>query len=115
MPPAQQYAVAAALTLAVELPVYVACAIGLGWARWPRAVVAAAGVNLVTHPLLYAVTLHRGSVVLWLAEVVATLVESALLTWWWQARPVSTVLAVALVANGLSFVVGGAILALVRP
>lgn len=113
MSPAEQYAVAAGLTLVIELPVYLACAIGLEWAGWSRAVAGAVGVNLVTHPLLYTVTLHRGPLILGVAEVVATAVEGALLAWWWRARQVGTVLVVAFVANGLSLVVGSAILAAV--
>ncbi len=56
-------------------------------------------------------TLYRGSLVPALAEVFATLVEAALLAWWWGARPLTSVLAAAFVANGLSLVVGREVLA----
>ena len=75
------------LTLAVEVPVLVAFARAAGWAGWGRALVGAVGVNVVTHPVLYAVSTGFGSP--WQlagAEVVVTVVETALLCWWWRVR-----------------------------
>lgn len=116
MSPATTYALAAALTLVVEVPVDVACALGLRWARPGRAVLVAVAVNVVTHPVLYAVTLHRGWAPLLLAEALAVLVEAALMTWWWGVRRDRVaVVWVALAANAASFLLGGLVLAAVSP
>ena len=101
---------ALALTLAVEVPVLVAFARAAGWAGWRRAVVGAVGVNVVTHPVLYAVSTGLGSP--WQlvgSEVVVAAVETAILMAWWRvrAREDAVTLALAVVAaNAASTALG---------
>jgi hypothetical protein len=76
------YPVALALTLAVEVPVYLVAFRVAGLLPGWRGVGAAAGVNLVTHPVVWAVLVRAGSSY-WLAfgvlEAAAWVVESLLL------------------------------------
>lgn len=79
---------ALALTILIEAPVYALFAwlLGVGWRRWAIAVV---GVNLVTHPVLYAVADSRLVTTvpaLLAAEAVVVIVEALLLRWWWERR-----------------------------
>lgn len=79
--------VAVLLTLGVEVPVVVAFGLLAGWVGPRRAVAGAVGVNVVTHPVLYAVSTGFGSP--WQlvgAEAVVVAVETLLLVWWWQVR-----------------------------
>ena len=104
------YLCAFALTLAVELPVYVLFARAARWAGAWRALAGALGVNVVTHPVLYAAGLSF--VAAWqlvVAEAVVALVEAGLLVWWWRVREragVVTVACVAVAANATSTAVG---------
>ena len=102
--------VALALTIAVETPVLVAFALLAGWSSWGRAVAAAVGVNVLTQPLLYAVsTRFTSSLQLVAAELVVAAVEAALLTWWWRLRgreDVATLALTAVAANALSTAAG---------
>ena len=102
--------VALALTIAVETPVLVAFALLAGWSSWGRAVAAAVGVNVLTQPLLYAVsTRFTSSLQLVAAELVVAAVEAALLTWWWRLRgreDVTTLALAAVAANALSTAAG---------
>jgi len=101
---------ALAVTLAVEVPVLVVFARSAGWAGWGRALVGAVGVNLVTHPVLYAVSTGFGSP--WQlvgSEVVVAAVETAILVAWWRvrAREDAVTLALAVVAaNAASTALG---------
>jgi hypothetical protein len=84
------------------------------WARWVgagRALAGAIGVNVVTHPVLYAAGLGFTSAwQLALAELLVALVEAALLLWWWRlARvraAVGTVVWLAVAANATSTALG---------
>jgi len=55
---------ALALTLLVEVPVLVAFARAAGWAGWGRVVSSAVGVNVVTQPVLHAVSARAASTAL---------------------------------------------------
>ena len=98
------------LTLAVEVPVLVAFARAAGWAGWGRALVGAVGVNVVTHPVLYAVSTGFASPwQLAAAEVVVAVAEVALLVWWWRVRGREDALTLALAvvaANAASTALG---------
>lgn len=98
------------MTIAVETPVLVGFARLAGWAAWGRAAAAAVGVNVLTQPVLYAVSTHfSSSAQLVGAEVVVVVVETALLAWWWRVRgrEETTTLALAVVAaNALSTAAG---------
>ena len=101
---------ALALTLAVEVPVLVAFARAAGWAGWGRALVGAVGVNVVTHPVLHAVSTGFGSP--WQlvgTEVAVAAVETALLVAGWRVRPREDAMTVALAvvaANAASTAIG---------
>jgi hypothetical protein len=102
--------VALAVTLAVEVPVLVAFARLARWASWPRALAAAVGVNVLTQPLLYAVsTRFTSSWQLTGAEVVVAAVETAVLALWWRVRgreSTTTLALAAIAANATSTVLG---------
>ncbi len=102
------YALALAVTLLVEVPVYVMALRAGGAASGWRAFAAALGVNLVTHPLVWLVVSGAGSAY-WAsfaaAEVLAWLIESAILLVWLRRDPVLIGL-VALVANAGSCLTG---------
>ncbi|WP_156023378.1 hypothetical protein [Terracoccus sp. 273MFTsu3.1] len=108
MSPAALWALA--LTLAVEVPVLVAFARAAGWTGWGRALVGAVGVNVVTHPVLYAVSTGFGSP--WQlvgAEVAVAAVETALLVAGWRVRSREDAVTVALTvvaANAASTALG---------
>jgi hypothetical protein len=101
---------ALALTLAVEVPVLVAFALGAGWTGWGRALVGAVGVNVVTHPGLYAVSTGFGSPWQLLgAELAVAAVETALLVAGWRVRARQDAVTVALAvvaANAASTALG---------
>lgn len=101
---------ALALTLVVEVPVLVAFARAAGWAGWGRALVGAVGVNVVTHPVLYAVsTGFRSPWQLVGAEVGVAAVETALLVAGWRLRAREDAVTVALAvvaANAASTALG---------
>ena len=101
---------ALALTLAVEVPVLVAFARAAGWAGWGRALVGAVGVNVVTHPVLYAVSTGFGSPWQFVgAEVAVAAVETVLLVAGWRVRAREDAVTVALAvvaANAASTAIG---------
>ena len=101
---------ALALTLAVEVPVLVAFARAAGWAGWGRALVGAVGVNVVSHPVLYAAsTGFRSPWQLVGAEVAVAAVETALLVAGWRVRAREDAMTVALAvvaANAASTAIG---------
>ena len=111
------YPAALALTLAVELPVYVAALRIAPGARLPAVLAAAVAVNLVTHPLVWwalgAAARTRGGyeTALLPVEIAAWLAEAALLGA--LRRPPGArraeariVLHAALAANAASFLAG---------
>jgi hypothetical protein len=102
--------VAFALTVVVEAPLLVAFARLAGWSSWRRAVAAAVGVNVLTQPLLYAVsTRFTSPLQLVAAEVVVVVVEAAVLVWWWRVRGregVTTLALAVVAANALSTAAG---------
>jgi len=76
------YPVALALTQLIEVPIYVVVLRRAGLLPTGRAVAVAVGVNLVTHPVVWAVLVHAGDAYplrFVLAETSAMLVEAALL------------------------------------
>lgn len=85
------YLGALALTLAVELPVYVAVLAGARVASWSRSLAAGVGVNLVTHPVLWwglRPFADRPGYP-WIvapAEVAVCAAEFGLLVWWLPVR-----------------------------
>ncbi|MFM6848092.1 MAG: hypothetical protein ACKOVB_03190 [Terrabacter sp.] len=101
---------ALALTVAVEAPVLVAFARLAGWSTPVRAVAGAVVVNVLTQPLLYAVSRGFTSAVqLVAAEVVGVGVETMLLGWWWRVRgreDVTTLALAVVAANALSTAAG---------
>ena len=101
---------ALALTLVVEVPVVVTVVRLAGWASFGRAVAGAAGANLGTHPLLYAVsTGFESPWQLVAAEAVVVGVETVLLGWWWRVRGREDALTLALTlvaANAASTALG---------
>jgi hypothetical protein len=101
---------ALALTLGVEVPMVAASARLARWVGPPGAVAGAVGVNVVTHPVLYAVsTGFRSPWQLVMAEAVVVAVETVLLVWWWhvKAREDTVTLALAVVAaNAASTALG---------
>jgi hypothetical protein len=74
----------------------------------PLAVVGAAGVNLLTHPILYAASASFTSPVQFLvAEALVALVEGLGLSWVWRVSPRAPwPLVGALVVNAMSALVG---------
>jgi hypothetical protein len=98
------YPLALALTLVVEVPVFVVVFqfAGLlpGWRAWTGAV----GVNLVTHPVVWLLLSARPG---WFvpAELGAAAVE-ALLLWAWTRRDLALLALTAVVANTASVLAG---------
>ncbi len=101
---------ALALTVAVEAPVLVAFARRAGWSAPVRAVAGAVVVNLLTQPILYAVSTGFTSwVQLVGAEVIVVAVETVLLAGWWRVRgreDVTTLALAVVAANALSTAAG---------
>jgi hypothetical protein len=94
------------LTLAVEVPLYVAALVVLRLAGFGRALLLAVGVNLLTHPLLWWALGPRPSLLaVVVAEVAVWLVEAALV-WLVVRRSLSVVLVVAAGVNAASILVG---------
>ena len=102
------YLLALALTLAVEVPIYV---LALRVARLlpiRRAVVIAVGVNAATHPVVWLVLVHAGSAywpLFGVVEVGAWLGEAALFLLWVR-RDRALIGLTALVANTCSCLAG---------
>ncbi|MFI0356496.1 hypothetical protein [Actinomadura sp. 9N407] len=101
------YPAALALTLAVELPLYVVAL----RVRIARALLAAAAVNLVSHPLVWlalgAAARFRGGYEIFLlpVEIAAWLAEAAMLRVLLRGEG-RDLLLVALMANAASFLAG---------
>ncbi|WP_203928855.1 hypothetical protein [Virgisporangium ochraceum] len=101
------------LTLAVEVPLYVAALVSLRLVPVRRALLVAVAANLVTHPALWwALGDHPSLGALVLAEVVVWLAE-ALLLWLAVRRAVRVLLVVAAGANAAS-ILAGALIAVLR-
>lgn len=106
-----RYLAALALTLAVEVPLY-ATLLSWGWrVRWRRAVLVAAGVNLVTHPplwwLLLPLATHPGYGWFLLgAEAAVCAAEWLLLASWLRRRWDPLLLVLAVAANAASVLAG---------
>ncbi len=91
----------------VEVPVYVVVGRLLGSVSSGRALGAAVGVNLLTHPIMYAVTIPLAWPARLGAEAIVVVVEALLLAWWWrQSRCAVWIWAAATAANALSTSVG---------
>lgn len=99
------YPVALLLTLAVEVPIYAAVLISSELAPRRTAVVLAICVNLLTHPVVWALTGSGSSVMLATAEIGAWLVEAAVL-YAVIRREAVLLLALSLSANSASFLLG---------
>ncbi|WP_433472361.1 hypothetical protein ACQPZP_26155 [Spirillospora sp. CA-142024] len=105
------YPAALTLTLAVELPIYLAALRVMRAARAPVVFALATGVNLVTHPLVWwtlgvAAEFWEGyEIVLLPVEIAAWLVEAALLGAL-LGGPRRPLLHAALAANAASFLAG---------
>lgn len=103
------YAVALALTVAVEVPLYVSGLLALRLARPLRALVVAVGVNVLTHPVLWLALVGDatpGRVLA--AEVCVCIVEGAVLRMV-VGRDGGLTLLLAVGANAGSFAVGLAV------
>ncbi|MEW1864971.1 hypothetical protein OG896_32010 [Streptomyces sp. NBC_00669] len=103
------YPSALALTMAVEVPVYVAAITTASPARYGRTAAVAVMVNLVTHPVLWWFLSRVPAGGYWpaftVAEGVVCLVEGALAAWWLRLRgPVPYAASVA--ANAASVIAG---------
>jgi hypothetical protein len=93
------FAAALLLTLAIEVPLYVAALTALRLARPIRAAVLAAAVNLLTHPVLWLLLAPEPALgTLVAAEVVVWAAEAGLL--WLALRPRPAVPLVAVVSAG---------------
>jgi hypothetical protein len=98
------YLLALALTLLVEVPVYVVVFRFAGILPGARGWAAAVGVNLVTHPVAWLLlSAHPGW--FWAVEGGVVLVEAGLL-WAWVRRDPGLLALTALVANAASAGVG---------
>lgn len=96
---------ALALTLLIEVPIYVIVLRRLK----PRGWMAGVAVNLVTHPVVWLLLVPSRSWPDWLVvETVAWIVEFGLL-WIWIRRSAGILLGVAVLANISSAVLGLAI------
>jgi hypothetical protein len=114
-------ATALLLTLAVEVPLYVAALVALRLAPFRRALPLAMAVNLLTHPVLWWTLGDRPPVLrIAAAEVLVWLVEAALLGLALRRRPALTgptarrhLAVIALVAAGANAgsILAGAIIA----
>ncbi len=102
------YLPALLLTLVVEVPAFVVLARLFALVSVPLAVVGAAGVNLLTHPILYAASASFTSPVQFLvAEALVALVEGLGLSWVWRVSPRAPwPLVGASVVNAMSALVG---------
>jgi hypothetical protein len=111
-----RYLAAFGLTLAVEVPIYVVSLTQAADVRWRRALVAAIGVNVVTHPALWwglrPFAHHHGYAGAAIAAELLVCVVEWLLLVAWTRRPGRTrvdllVLAAAsLAANAASVLAG---------
>ncbi|MFB4318680.1 hypothetical protein [Actinomadura sp. 21ATH] len=105
------YPAALALTLAVELPVYAVALRALLGVRAAAALAMAAGINLVTHPVVWltlgaAARFHGGyEIVLLPVEIAAWLTEAAILYALLRRRG-RDLAGVAVAANAASFLAG---------
>ena len=99
------YLAALALTVAVELPLYVVGLVALRLAGPVRAVLLAVGVNLLTHPVLWLVVAPTQTATVYLAEVGVCLVEAAVIRLVVR-RDTLLAIALSLAANAASFGVG---------
>jgi hypothetical protein len=98
------YLLALALTLLVEVPVYVVVFRFAGILPGVRGWAAAIAVNLVTHPLVWLVlSAHPGW--FWVVEGSVVLVEAGLL-WAWVRRDPGLLALTALLANAASAGIG---------
>jgi hypothetical protein len=101
-----RWLVAFGLTVAVEAPVYLLGLVGLHLATWRRAVALAIGVNVVTHPMLWAfLTWYRSPGAYVAAELAVVVAEAALLRLAVH-RDLGALLALSLAANTTSVLVG---------
>lgn len=100
------YAAALALTVAVEVPLYVGGLLALRLAGTLRALVVAVGVNLLTHPLLWLALVDGATPARVLAaEGCVCVVEGAVLRAF-TGREGGLTLLLAVGANAASFAVG---------
>jgi hypothetical protein len=107
------YPLALVITLGVEAPIYTVVLGFAGLLRGWRAVVAAVGVNVFTHPLAWALlTAYPG----WLLPVEAgvCLVEAVLLWFLAGRRDAGVLMLAAVVANAASVLVGASATTLLR-
>lgn len=103
------YAAALALTVAVEVPLYVGGLVALRLSGALRAFVVAVGVNLLTHPLLWLTLVDGASSVRVLAaEACVCIIEGAVLRAV-VGRDGALTLLLATGANAASFAVGLAV------
>lgn len=99
------------LTIAVELPLWVAGLLALRLCGPVRAAVLGVGVNLLTHPILWRALEPRPTLAVVLAaEVCVVLVEAAVVRLV-TGRAVGIALLLALGANAASFALGLAVAA----
>jgi hypothetical protein len=102
------FAAALLLTLAVEVPLYVAALTALRLARPVRATLLAVAVNLLTHPVLWFLLAPRPALgALVVAEVAVWAVEAGLVWLALRGRPALPVAAVVSAgANAASILAG---------
>ncbi|NUP45910.1 MAG: hypothetical protein HOW97_01140 [Catenulispora sp.] len=99
------YPVALFLTLVVEVPIYATVLIVAGLTSRRAAALLGIGVNLLTHPVVWALTGSGSLLVLAAAELGAWLVEAAVL-YAVIRREAVLLFALALCANCASFLLG---------
>lgn len=100
------YPLALLLTLALEVPVYVAALRTLGETSTVRCLLLSCAVNLVSHPLLWTLAAGRPGLGWLLGLEAAVVLSETAMVWLVVRRMVGWVLLAALGANAWSLAVG---------
>ncbi|GAA2105820.1 hypothetical protein GCM10009841_24960 [Microlunatus panaciterrae] len=116
------YLVALGLTCLVEVPLFLVGCRSMGWLGgtrggtvllWWQAALLGLGANLLTHPLLWSVSLRLDSVGQLLGAEAGVVVVEALITWTVVRRQLGWSLLLSLGTNSASLLVGSLLMPLV--